>query len=307
MISPRRAERLRPLLDGLRSSIDPAERIAFDPVEAPRSYEDPDDQEVAGLLAAGLAYGRADVFRPRLFEVLARMGPSPAAFVDAFDPARDGRLLADFTYRFNVPADLGALFVGMGAAREAHGSLGAFFATTFEQEGDLQKALATFTATLRARGEAAVRESMGPTRGLDHLLPDAAKGGACKRLLLYLRWMVRRDEVDLGTWEGLLPRSALRIPVDTHVLRIARLLGLTRRREASWRTAEEITASLRRLDPEDPVRYDFALCHLGMSGACPARRQPARCAECPLRTECSAGRRIALPIRPDAGSGAARR
>ena len=118
--------------------------------------------------------------------------------------------------------------------------------------------------------------------------------------------MVRRDEVDLGAWEGLLPRSALIVPVDTHVLRISRLLGLTRRRDATWRTAEEITASLRRLDPDDPVGYDFALCHLGMSGACPTRRQPANCAVCPLRTECSAGRRLAASAAARNEEGAAR-
>jgi uncharacterized protein (TIGR02757 family) len=134
---------------------------------------------------------------------------------------------------------------------------------------------------------------MGPARALDHLLPDASRGAACKRLLLYLRWMVRRDDVDLGAWEGIVPPSALVIPLDTHVSRLSRLLGLTCRADLSWRTAEEITASLRRLSPEDPVRYDFALCHLGMSGACPARRSAERCRACPLAPACPTGRRAA--------------
>jgi endonuclease III len=99
--------------------------------------------------------------------------------------------------------------------------------------------------------------------------------------------------VDLGAWRGAVPPSALVVPLDTHVHRVARCLGLTRRADASWRTAEEITAALRRVDPDDPVRYDFALCHLGMSGACPARRDPRRCAACPLAGACRAGARAA--------------
>jgi uncharacterized protein (TIGR02757 family) len=131
------------------------------------------------------------------------------------------------------------------------------------------------------------------TRGLRHLLPDAAGPGAAKRWNLYLRWMVRGpDGVDLGAWRGV-PRAALVIPLDTHVMRVSRCLGLTRRADASWRTAEEITASLRRVDPDDPVRFDFALCHLGMSGACPARRRTAACAACPLAGACRAGPRLA--------------
>ena len=292
MLSAARAERLRGVLDPFVAAFDVEGRVAFDPVEAPRSYAEPADQEVAGLLAAGLAYGRADLFRPKLFGVLREMGPSPAAFVRSFDPARDGHRFASFGYRFNLPADIGALLAGAGAVVRRHGSLGAFFASELEARGELRGALATFARTIRTEGAALVADSMGPTRALEHLLADAEKGGACKRMVLYLRWMVRRDRVDLGTWEGLVPRAALLVPVDTHVLRVSRLLGLTRRKDATWRTAEEITASLRRLDPDDPVKYDFALCHLGMSGACPARRVPAHCLRCPLARECTAGRRI---------------
>ncbi len=126
-------------------------------------------------------------------------------------------------------------------------------------------------------------------RGLRHLLPDPSGPGASKRWNLYLRWMVRGpDGVDLGLWGGV-PASALVVPLDTHLHRVGRALGLTARRDASWRTAEELTASLRRIDPEAPVRYDVALCHLGMSGRCPARRDPVRCAACPLQGACGAG------------------
>ncbi|MCC6872784.1 MAG: DUF2400 family protein, partial [Sandaracinaceae bacterium] len=105
-----------------------------------------------------------------------------------------------------------------------------------------------------------------------------------------LRWMIRpADGVDLGLWAELSP-SILLIPVDTHVHRIAKNLGLTERNDASWRTAEEITASLRRLDPLDPVKYDFALCHLGISRQCPSRRDPDKCDACVLRPSCGVWR-----------------
>lgn len=132
---------------------------------------------------------------------------------------------------------------------------------------------------------------LGPLRGLHHLLPFA-EAGAAKRLNLYLRWMVRGpDEIDFGIWKQVKP-SELVIPLDTHVMRISRWLGLTKRNTIGWATAEEVTASLRRLDPLDPVRYDFALCHYGMSGVCPAKPVRTNCVKCPLRGECAIGRKL---------------
>ncbi|MBI5547326.1 MAG: DUF2400 family protein, partial [Deltaproteobacteria bacterium] len=119
--------------------------------------------------------------------------------------------------------------------------------------------------------------------------PDPARGGACKRVLLLLRWMIRGggggDPIDRGCWTGV-PTSALLVPLETHVARISLQLGHTRRRDVTWATAEDVTASLRRIDPQDPVRYDFALCHLGMSGACPRRRSRSACGGCALKGAC---------------------
>ncbi len=162
----------------------------------------------------------------------------------------------------------------------------------FDGGGEIKAALAGFTGWLRTRDFTPVIDALGPPRALGHLLPDAMRGGASKRLLLYLRWMARGpDEVDLGAWRGLAAHRLI-IPVDTHVSRMARNLGLTRRRDLSWRTAEEITASLRLVDAADPVSYDFALCHFGMSGACPARRVAVRCAHCELLGACQPGTRL---------------
>ncbi|MEY2667761.1 MAG: hypothetical protein RJA59_399, partial [Pseudomonadota bacterium] len=152
----------------------------------------------------------------------------------------------------------------------------------------MRAALTRFAAELRSAPPALALLRTRGGKGLRHLCPDPAAGGAAKRWNLYLRWMVRGpDGVDLGIWRGV-PPSALVVPLDTHVARVARRLGLTRRKDLSWRTAEEVTAALRVADAEDPVRFDFALCHLGMSGHCPPRRDPGRCEACALAAECQA-------------------
>jgi uncharacterized protein (TIGR02757 family) len=324
MLSARRAEALRPTLDRFVAEFDASTRLGFDPVELPRRYPDPGDAEVVGLVASSLAYGRADLFKPRLEWVLGAMGPSPAAFAEAFAHAPDPRAFAGFRYRFNRPPDVAALVAAVGFVRTRHGSLGARFAALHAEEagrgerpgaggGPVRRALARFAKELREAPPVGPLLRRRGRRGLLHLLPDAGGAGACKRWNLYLRWMVRGpDAVDLGLWSGV-PRAALLVPLDTHVARIGRCLGLTERRDLSWRTAEEITRSLRLLDPADPVRYDFALCHLGMSGACPARPDPAGCRACPLGGACLArGGRPDFTARnragrPGSGSGRSRR
>ncbi len=310
--TPADAAALRPLLERLDATLDRAARLAADPVELPRRYASPHDQEVSGLLASCLAYGRADLFKPILVRLLDQLGDSPAAAVEDFAAAPSVDAVGWFRYRFNQPADLAALLSAIGHLRRAHGSLGARFAALFAASGGgppaLRPALARFAAELReAPPVAALLEGRGG-RGLRHLLPDAAGPGAAKRWNLFLRWMVRGpDAIDLGAWRGL-PRSALLVPLDTHVHRVARRLGLTGRADAGWRTAEEITAGLRLVDPDDPVRYDFALCHLGMSGGCPARLTTAHCAACPLVSACRCASAAAGPRRrPAPRTGRARR
>ncbi len=308
MLSVRRAEAIRPALDRFVAGFDAAARLGFDPVELPRRYPDPGDAEVAGLLAASLAYGRADLFKPRLEGVLRAMGPSPAAFAEAFAGAPDRRAFAGFRYRFNRPADVAALVAAMGFLRARHGSLGARFAALHTEETErggepVRRALARFARELREAPPVGSLLRRRGRRGLLHLLPDAGGAGACKRWNLYLRWMVRGpDAVDLGLWSGV-PRAALVAPLDTHLARVGRCLGLTARRDLSWRTAEEITRSLRLLDPADPIRYDFALCHLGMSGACPARPAPERCRSCPLAGVCLVRRGAPQREEPSAALG----
>lgn len=251
-------------------------------------YEDPRDIEVIALLSACLAYGRVELFKPRIEQLAAKMGPSPHAFVRGLDVEGARALLAGFVYRFNLPADLAVLLLGMGRALREKGSLEALFAASLAGGEELSGALARFASALRDVPREPIRRALGRERGLAHLLPTGP--GAKKRLNLFLRWMVRGpDRVDFGIWKCLSP-ARLVVPLDTHLHRVALRVGLTDRKSADWRTAEEITASLRRIDPEDPVRFDFALCHLGMSGECRPKPAQSACARCLLCPACPTGR-----------------
>jgi len=306
-LSPSAAARLRPLLDGFVAGYPLLRRRDADPVELPHRYSDPRDVEVAALLCASLAYGRVDLFKPKLEVLLSRMGSSPAECVRSLDPAGAAGLLDGFVYRFNLPADVAVLLLGMGKALRAKGSLEALFAEGLGRTGTLHEALDAFTRALRDVEMAPIRRAAGRERGLGHLLPSPLGPGAAKRLNLFLRWMVRGpDEVDFGIWRQISP-AKLMVPLDTHLHRMAVNLGLTRRRALDWRTAEEITASLRLLDAEDPVKYDFALCHFGMSGSCPARRDPHHCAGCALLQVCRSGARAAASSTRRGRGGATRR
>ncbi|MBX7099925.1 MAG: TIGR02757 family protein [Myxococcaceae bacterium] len=295
MLSAARAQRLGPLLEQLARDCAVVERTAADPVELVHRYRRRDDIEVAGLLATSLAYGRPQVFKPVVEKVLTGLGKHPGAAVAELDVPAARKLLQGFVYRFNLPADLAVLLLGMGAVLRTHGTLEAPVARGVEQ-GGIRQGLSALVAEVRAGAPLPeIRRALGPNRGLAHLLPNPEAAGASKRLNLYLRWMVRGpDAVDFGLWKKV-PASALVVPLDTHIARLSKHLGLTRRRDLGWRTAQEITGSLLRLDPRDPVRFDFPLCHHGMSGGCPVRPRAESCKRCVLRSECAVGRRLAGP------------
>lgn len=269
--------RLKRNLDGLVASHDAAAHREADPVSFVHRFTSDADREVVGLIASSLAFGNVTAIRASVQRALTALGPSPARTVDEEDRTSLERRLEGFVHRVYRGPHLAAMLANAGALRRREGSLGAALAQRLDAHGSFRDALTTLADALR--GEQ-------PERGLAHLVPDPRAGSACKRLLLYSRWMVRpADGVDLGLWSMISP-SSLVIPVDTHVQRIAQNLGLTARRDASWRTAEDITAALRRFDPADPVKYDFAICHLGVSRQCPSRRDETKCGACALRASC---------------------
>jgi uncharacterized protein (TIGR02757 family) len=280
------AAALREPLERLYREFDYGARVARDAIEFPLRYPATADREVVALLTTCLAYGRVDLFGRALHGVLQAMGPSPAAFVRDFDARRDAGAFAGFIYRFNRPRDLVAFCVATRDLLARYGTLEkCFSAGDVEPAGRIGPALERF---VRALLNADVRDVFPRgrlSRGYRHLFPLPSGGGPCKRLHLFLRWMVRREPPDLGLWTSISPARLL-MPIDTHVENMSRAIGLTRRRSRNWKMAEEITRRLALVDPADPVKYDFALCHTRMSGECRDRRDPVVCAPCGLRAVC---------------------
>lgn len=277
-LSPREA-RLREALDEVRARCAVEARRAADPVELVHRYADPEDRELVALIASAMAFGNVKALRAKIADALERLGPEVARAAD--DPAGVRAKLRGWKHRIYTAGDLAGLVIGARRVQRERGSLGGALAEELGRAGDLRAALTAWTAAIRRAGGLDRRG----TRGAAHILADPGKGSASKRLLLLLRWMARpADGVDLGVWP--IPASALLVPVDTHIQKLGYNIGLTDRRATTWKTAEEITASLRRFDPADPVKYDFALCHLGMLQRCPSRRDPARCEGCGVMPVC---------------------
>jgi uncharacterized protein (TIGR02757 family) len=285
-----RRERLGAALDRLYAGFNHVDSAA-DPVHIVRRYGLPADREVAGFCAAALAFGRVASVLASIERLLGAMGPHPAAFARSFDPARDGSEVRAIGHRWARGVDLVALVWILRHMLERGGSIEGFFAVGDDPRApDLSGAIESFSE--RACG-VDLRPAYGrvPARpGVRFFVPRPSGGSACKRLNLFLRWMVRRDAIDLGVWQAVAP-ARLIVPLDTPVIRVGRCLRLTTQRTPGWRMAAEITASLRELDPVDPVKYDFSLCHLGMMNACGYGR-PERDRQCPLRGCCRpSGRR----------------
>jgi uncharacterized protein (TIGR02757 family) len=268
------------VLDGVRARCDTEARKRSDPIEFVHRYDRPHDRELVALLASSLAFGNVKALRAKIGEALGRIGPDVALAAD--DPAKLRAALRGFKHRLFLGEDVARLLAGARRVQREHGSLGEALAKALSTEGDLRAALIAWTAAIRREGGL---DRPTKRRGPAHILSDPSKGSAVKRLLLLLRWMARpADGVDLGAWP--IPASALLIPVDTHIHKLSRNLGFTSRRDVSWRTAAEITAHLRRFDPEDPVKYDFSLCHMGMLQRCPSRKDAARCEGCGVMQVC---------------------
>jgi uncharacterized protein (TIGR02757 family) len=229
-----------------RSFVDP------DPLLFLYRYPDVRDREVAAMVAACLAYGRVEMIMRAVAQVLAFLGPAPAARVAGLTAAEMTRGLAGFTYRFARQSHLTGLVAGMQQVIREYGSLEAcFMAGMTPEDGTVMSGL-TF-----------MYRHLDPDGICGHLLADPAKNSACKRSHLFLRWMVRRDRVDPGGWARVGPERLL-IPLDRHMFTAGRLLGFTRRSTPDRAACLEITDGFRRLQPKDPVKYDFCLTRFGI-------------------------------------------
>jgi uncharacterized protein (TIGR02757 family) len=275
---------LGPRLEDLYRTFDHV-NSATDPIQIVRRYEAPEDREVVGFCAAALAFGRVASVLQSIESLLAVMGPRPAAFVRSFEPARHRTDIDPLVHRWIRGRDLVALLLVLQRMLRESGSIERFFVAGDDPVApDIGPALDAFSTRALQTDLRAAYGRMPKRPGVCYFFPRPSAGSACKRLNLFLRWMVRSDAIDLGVWTAVSP-ARLIIPLDTHVIRLGRCLRLTRYVSPGWKMAAEITSTLRALDHADPVRYDFSLCHVGMMNACGfGRAQGSR--QCPLRGVC---------------------
>jgi len=265
------------------------QHLANDPLSFCHTYKTRQDQEVAALIAAVFSYGAVKVIKGTLSRIFSIMGSSPSGFADSFEPVKHRQLLHGFKHRFNNEDDLAALFLAIRQIRLQHGSIEQFFSQFHTTDANtVEQALNAFSASIFGLDYTPLFGTNGlPEKSsFRFLFPSPVAGSACKRICMFLRWMVRpADGIDLGLWKSVKP-SQLIIPVDKHIERISQMLGLTLRHTPDWKMAKEITSNLKLLDPLDPVKYDFSLCHLGISEGCSGRRG-STCSNCPVEPFCS--------------------
>jgi uncharacterized protein (TIGR02757 family) len=290
---------LKPVLDQLYADFNYPDS-ATDPIQIVRRYTRSDDREVVGFVAAALAFGRVTSVLQSIERVLAVMGSRPAAYVRQFDPRRDAAGFDGIVHRWTRERDIVALVWVMHQMIASARSIEGFFVRGDDAASpDVQGALDSFSTRALSLDLRAAYGRVPRRPGVCYFFPRPSAGSACKRLNLFLRWMVRKDALDLGVWSRIAP-ARLVVPLDTHVIRVGRCLKLTAYTSPGWRMARDITTSLRVLDPDDPVKYDFALCHLGMMNACGFSRAQAD-SQCPLRGVCEPRvRRPRTSARPSA-------
>lgn len=283
-----RESSLKAYLDRLYKTFD-IEFLSTDPLEFVHKFKKNEDREIVGLISSSLAYGRVEGIKRSVGKVLSVMGGRPRDFVMGFRPERDGKLFEGFVHRFNDGKDISALVYYMRQMIEESGSIGTFFLKGYSPEHrNMKEALAGFSSNVLSLDTGGIygTKKLPQKAGVRFFFPTPLDGSPCKRLNLYLRWMVRRgDRLDFGIWKGADP-AKLVIPLDTHIARIAKNIGLTKRKSPDWKMAEEITEALKKLDPEDPVKYDFALCRLGILDKCPKEADAEKCGQCLIKKIC---------------------
>jgi len=277
-VSTKNAIELRDLLERVYRRYNRRACIESDPLQYAYRFSDARDIEIAAFLAAALAYGRVQQIHRSLERLFALTGPSPYEFTAAFAPS-SRKKLAGFKHRFTTGQDIADLLELLSGVLGRHGSLQSFFLGGYDARDEtVLPALTRFCDVLGA----AYADAHGGhlSRGLMYLLANPRRGSVSKRLHLFLRWMVRDDDVDPGLWTGI-DKARLIVPVDVHMGRLCHILGLHDGRTISLAGAVKITAAFAKIEPADPVKYDFALSRIGILENCNGRRR-IECDACEL-------------------------
>ncbi len=252
--------------------------IKPDPLQFVYRYDKPSDMEVAAFLAADLAYGRVEQIQKSLTNLFERMGDSPYAFIKGFGKAEQ-RSLKGFKHRFTTNQDISDLLMLLKKVLNRYAGIEEFFIQGYSpRDINIVPALSKFCNSLLDMY--AAEHNGNISRGLKYLLVNPTKGSPCKRLNLFLRWMVRDDDVDTGLWKSI-DKAKLIVPVDVHMGRLCKILGFYDQKVVSLQTAVKITEGFAEIEPADPVKYDFALSRIGIVENCNGSFNP-KCEGCEL-------------------------
>lgn len=279
----KRLVKIKDAMERLYAKYNHRELIKTDPLQFVYQYSNRADMEIAALLAAELAYGRVQQIQKKVAELLGRMGDSPFKFVRNFDEQKRAKL-KDFKHRFTGGDAISDLLLLLKKVLKQYGSIELFFAQGYNRgDKNITSALSDFCNSLLDMYVKSHHNGRIP-RGLSYLLPRPATGSACKRLNLFLRWMVRDDDVDTGLWKSI-DKAKLIMPIDVHTGRLCRILGFHNQRTVSLATAVKITESFGEIEAVDPVKYDFALSRIGIMEKCTGRYTD-KCKYCELFEYC---------------------
>lgn len=249
------------------------EYISTDPLMWVLKYSDPLDQEIVAFVSAMLAYGNVRQIHKSIELFLKPIEnsafKSPSEWANALNSKRNTTaakvIPSQWKHRFNSSSDLLVALRWVGMIQQQYGSLGHYFVNDCMQEGDLTIASGLDRWSLSLRR---FSESYAVSKGFPFFISSPNLGSACKRYCMFLRWMGRQDRIDPGTWAKINPlrfsAEKLIIPLDTHLQKIAHRFSFTGLKSVNWKMAVEVTNSLKTFDANDPVRYDFALCRLGI-------------------------------------------
>lgn len=276
------SEKIKDFLESLYREYIKEKYNINDPIIFPSRFDRPQDIEVVALIASSFAYGSVNLFIKKIDEVLNNLGKSPYEYILNFDIEKSNKNMFDnFRYRFNNGDDVLALIYGLSKTLRKWGRLKNLFLNYFEKTKDLKSSLIEFTNEIKRYINDEPYFS-NKKLNVNRLIASPEKKSACKRLNLFLRWMVRDQDIDFGIWKEI-GKENLIIPLDTHVGRISRCLGLLKRKSNDWNSAVELTNSLKKFDPHDPLKYDFALCHIGIERVC----NQQNCDGCIIKTKVS--------------------
>jgi len=236
-------------------------KLEPDPLQFLHMFKDERDIEVVGLIASIFAYGNVKQIENTLKKFIIVFDGKPYSFIKNFSLSLDSKKIVGIKHRFYSEDDIVKLFIILSKEIKEHKSFKLIFLQGCNiSDENVKNRISNFSNHFLN----SYNQSFGGiSNGIKFMFPLPEKGSACKRMNLFLRWMVRKDELDFGLWNEI-PASKLVIPVDTHIARICKTLKLTKRKNVSWQMAEEITRNLKKFDAEDPVKYDFAICHIGI-------------------------------------------